>query len=193
MTNKADKIYDELLVLRCQDGEQMALEILVQRWQLPLLKFASIVCRNNVYRNDDLAREAVQDSWIAIIRSIRKLRDPARFRYWALKIVHRKSIDLLRLSKKRSESEVNRESIPEEKSRDLDGFEDQQQIFTLLQSLSEAHRTVLALHYLQDMALTEISELLDVPNGTVKSRLHHAREALKNSLQTTPANNTCKQ
>ena len=171
----------------------MALEILVQRWQLPLLKFASIVCRNNVYRNDDLAREAVQDSWIAIIRSIRKLRDPARFRYWALKIVHRKSIDLLRLSKKRSESEVNRESIPEEKSRDLDGFEDQQQIFTLLQSLSEAHRTVLALHYLQDMALTEISELLDVPNGTVKSRLHHAREALKNSLQTTPANNTCKQ
>ncbi len=180
VTNKADKIYDELLVLRCQDGEQMAFEILVQRWQISLIKFANVVCRDN-----DIATEAVQESWVSIIRGISKLRDPASFRYWALRIVHRKCIDLIRTNVRGQtrESATDPDTLSAVTAGDLDSLEDQQEITLILNSLSEAHRTVLALHYLHDMELTEIADLLDIPNGTVKSRLHHARDAFKKSLK----------
>ena len=178
MIKQVDKIYDELLVMRCQGGEQMAFEILVQRWQIPLVKFATIVCRNN-----ELAREAVQDSWLAIIRGIKKLRDPARFRHWALRIVHHKCVDLLRQQKPIGSTPAG--SITGR--HELDCFEDQEEIITILGSLNDAHRTVLALHYLQDMGVAEMSILLNIPDGTVKSRLHHAREAFRKILETEEA------
>ena len=64
----------------------------------------------------------------------------------------------------------------------MDRIENQQEIALILGSLSDAHRTVLALHYLHDMEVREISALLNIPVGTVKSRLHHARQAFKKIL-----------
>ena len=65
-----------------------------------------------------------------------------------------------------------------------DEIDNQQQINYLLDSLSVNHRTVLALHYLQGLELTEISTLIGIPNGTVKSRLFHAKEAFRKAMFT---------
>jgi RNA polymerase sigma-70 factor (ECF subfamily) len=59
----------------------------------------------------------------------------------------------------------------------------QETVRTLLDELPPNHRAVLVLHYLQDYSIPEIAEILDCPEGTVKSRLHHARKLLRGYLQ----------
>ena len=77
-TTQLDPAYDELLVLRSQDGDRGALDELVNRWQGRFFRHA---CR--LTANPDSARDAVQEAWIAIVRGLRRLDDPARFGPWA--------------------------------------------------------------------------------------------------------------
>ena len=60
MKSSTGQIYDEWLILRCQTGDRKAVADLVERWQTPLLKFATVVTRN-----PEIAREAVQEAWIS--------------------------------------------------------------------------------------------------------------------------------
>ena len=91
MEKSPDAIYDELLVLRCQDGEEAALGDLVNRWQSRLLRFALQITDRR-----DAAADVVQESWLAIVRGIHKLDDPASFPKWAYRIVRNKSVDWTR-------------------------------------------------------------------------------------------------
>ncbi|MCB1693773.1 MAG: hypothetical protein KDI19_13480, partial [Pseudomonadales bacterium] len=95
MTHQSERIYDELLVLRCQDGDRDAMATLVKRWQQPLERFATFVARD-----PDLGREAVQEAWLSIIRGLARLEDPARYRQWMFRIVHNKCMDLLRVQRR---------------------------------------------------------------------------------------------
>ena len=159
-TNSADRIYDEYLIMRCQQGEQQAFSVLVERWQTPMLKFASIVCRDK-----EIAKEAVQETWISVIKNIKNLRNTSTFKSWALRIVHHKCIDLIRKGKHSAATIELHEEDVQISEMPLKQLEDQDQIVVILQGLNEKHRTVLALHYLQDMSLKEISVFLDVKQG----------------------------
>lgn len=172
MKNRPEQIYDELLILRCQDGDREAVELFVHRWQAPLIRFANIVTRD-----PELAQEAVQDAWLSIIRNLMRLRDPAQYRSWMFRIVHNKCIDALRVPRS-SDTGSDEQAAPGR----MDQLEDREQINHVLRSLTEAHRAVLAFHYLYDMSVAEISVMLSVPEGTVKSRLFNAREAFRQVL-----------
>lgn len=78
----ADDVYDELLVLRCQEGDQDALDELVARWQRRLFDHA-----RRLTQQTDAAWDVVQEAWMAIVRGIGRLQDPASFRPWAYRIV----------------------------------------------------------------------------------------------------------
>jgi RNA polymerase sigma-70 factor (ECF subfamily) len=65
----------------------------------------------------------------------------------------------------------------------LEQFENAQAVHSALDELSLPHREALTLHFLQDLSLEQIADVLDVPIGTVKSRLHHAKRALKKILE----------
>jgi len=89
-----EQLIDEILVMDCQNGRVKALEILVSRWQKRLWQYA--------YRltgNTEGAWDVTQESWLGIIKGIRKLNDPANFRAWAYRITTNKSIDWIRKSK----------------------------------------------------------------------------------------------
>ena len=148
----------------------MAIEMLVRRWQTPLLRFATVMTGKQ-----DLAQEAVQDAWIALIRGITHLKDPVRYKSWMFRIVRNKCIDVIRQSQRHSGN-----ASPEPSGRKhLDQLEHRDQIKSTLLKLSEEHRIVLALHYLYQMNVTEVAETLSVPIGTVKSRLFNARKAFR--------------
>lgn len=174
VNNRSEQVYDELLVLRCQDGDSEAIERLVKRWQLPVVNYANLITGDR-----DVARESVQEAWISVIRGFQRLKDPARFRQWLFRIVHNKCIDAMR----RSESGAQPVRTEEGTRAQLDSVEAREEVLTVLTSLSEQHRAVLALFYLHDIEVRDIAEMLDLPEGTVKSRLYNAREAFRKVLE----------
>jgi len=173
--SKADDIYDQFLLLRSQQQDVDALGILISRWQKRLIDHAAIVCGDRHAAND-----IVQNAWIAMIRGIMTLQDPARFRFWAYRTVSNKCIDYIRQQKTQDKlSQVN--AVVDEVQ--LSQQEDQQVIQNVLARMSFDHRTVLALHYLQGFGVSEIAEITGSPAGTIKSRLHHGREIFRDLLE----------
>ncbi len=170
------EIADELLVLACQDGDVRAFERLVARWQKPLWRHA-----RRVTGRDDLAWDALQEAWLAIVRGLQRLHDTARFEMWAHRIVRRKSADLVRRDRRQRDAieEAGRRAAPRV-AEDTGGTS---ALVRALRALAPMHREVLALFYRDGFGITEIAALLHIPAGTVKSRLHHARQQIKERLK----------
>jgi RNA polymerase sigma-70 factor (ECF subfamily) len=128
----------------------------------------------------ETARDVVQETWIGAIRGLRGLRDPARFPTWIYGIATRKCADAIRAKARRrridARSEVAgpvQEALSPEHQIDL---------ATAIRGLPPTHRAVIHLFYGAEMSVEEIASILKIPSGTVKSRLHHAREALRFQL-----------
>lgn len=174
------RILEELLVLRAQDGDESAWRDLVQSWNSRL--FAHAV---TLLGDPEAAQDAVQDAWVAAFRGIRRLEDPARFRSWVMRIVSNKCADIIRRAQRRRTAtrklaeDANPTVDPKVFANDGDEIE---ALRLGLRQLPPARRALLTMLYLRSMSVAEIAVVLDVPTGTVKSRLHHAREHLREVL-----------
>lgn len=173
MERKTERIYDEYLVVCCQGGDQRAFERLVRRWQPKLARQAWRLTGNR-----DAVPDVVQEAWLAIARRLSSLDDPAHFPGWALRIVRNKAVDWVRHRQRQRSAEraLENDVAPEPAAQ-------QHSVLSgALAELSREHRAVLSLYYVEQLTVTEISEALHVPRGTVKSRLFHARRHLKSRL-----------
>lgn len=178
MAQTPDRILDELLVIGCQRGDLNAFEQLVARWHDRLKQHAW-----HLTGDSDASSEIVQDAWVEIVRTVRRLREPTSFRGWAFRIVSNKSADWIRRASR--QRTLNRElarrhddhvNNPESDERGSD-------LQSVLQGLPEVSRQILSLKYLDNLSAREIAEALNIPVGTVKSRLFHARERLRQSIE----------
>lgn len=174
-----ERILEELLVLRAQEGSGEAFRRLVERWQQRLWRHA--------YRltgGEDAAWDVVQESWMAITRGIRELRDAGAFRGWAYTIVTRAATRRLRVH--RVEESGTIESLDEVSADDSARTEREEAVAQLRAALRELpgdRRALVSLRYLDELELWELAEVFGIPEGTVKSRLHHARKQLKEILE----------
>ncbi len=176
---KPDKIFDSLLVLQCQSGNKKAMTLLVKRWHKKLCKQAYW------YTQDvEISKDIAQDSWSKIITKIKHLKDPNSFGSWALTIVTRNAIDWQRKHKK---EQLNLEvfhknsSQPEENNNHEDlNLTD---LKKSIKELPKKQQMVLHLFYVEEYSVKEISSILNVSSGTIKSRLFNAREKLKSILK----------
>lgn len=178
MAQTPDRILDELLVIGCQRGNLNAFEQLASRWHDRLKRHAW-----HLTRDSDASAEIVQDAWVVIVRTIRQLKEPTPFRGWAFRIVSNKAADwirrqtqhrTLRSDLKNHDDDGTSNSEPESRASDIQAG---------LQELPEVSRQILSLKYLDNFSTREIARTLDIPVGTVKSRLFHAREQLKQRLE----------
>ncbi|GGD36992.1 RNA polymerase sigma factor [Muriicola marianensis] len=178
---KLDRIFDGLLVLKFKGGDQKAMDILIKRHQKRLLSQA------RWYTGDaESAKDIVQDSWIKAMRKIHRLKDPNKFGSWMMTIVTRQSVDVLKKEQKElgRKKEIGRSGVPGATETKSD--QRKQLLLKLklaIEELKTDHQMVLRLFYLQEYSLREISEILKISPGTVKSRLYHAREKLKTVLK----------
>lgn len=178
--NKPQQIFDELLVLEAQGGDRNSWSLLVQRWHHRLLRQA--------YRHVGdraVAQDITQEVWQVIVQDIAKLRDPSRFGFWALSIVSRRSFSWIKKQRKHrsTQMEVADESkVVSELEEDEGSY--LPYIREGLQQLSVDQRLVVEMYYLENLSVSDISKILGVPQGTVKSRLYHAREHLREILNT---------
>ncbi len=177
MKRKPEHILDELLVMQCQDGDEAALNALVRRWQGPFRRRALQLCGD-----PELAGDVVQEAWMAIMRGLGRLRDPARFKYWALRIVQHKAADRIRANQRRRRlkeyaARNSEATAPEAGPKPED--ERLQALVRVLKRFPEEKRELLRLYYQEELSVAAIAQLLGIAEGTVKSRLFHARALAK--------------
>jgi len=168
MAKASEQIIDEILVIDCQAGRAQAMEILVSRWHKRLWQHAY-----RLVGDSDAAWDITQQSWLTIIKGLRKLREPAHFRAWAYRITTSKAVDWIRKDQRRKHVSIEAiQSQSSEAARDT-GLKE------LLEKLDVKKKVVLSLYYFEQLTVTEISAALKIPKGTVRSRLHSARDELK--------------
>ncbi len=182
MSRTPEDIQDELLVLQCQEGDGESLKMLIARWQP---RFGRLAWRWTADR--EAMRDVTQEAWLAIVRGLRRLDDPARFRSWAYRIVRYKCADWTRRRVlQRKVAKELREAArleADETSSENNSANEVTLLRDAMAKLPSDQRVILSLHYLDEMGLAEIARVLDVPVGTVKSRLFHARHQLKQTLE----------
>jgi RNA polymerase sigma-70 factor (ECF subfamily) len=144
----------------------------------PLLYYAM-----KLVNDEAKAFDALQDVWLRVLRTIRKLNEPKSLRPWLYRITHSLAVDRIRQDSSRERAEkVRAESFPEAEESPSFNAEDAAALHRALDEIDRKHREVLVLHFLEDFSLAEIAAVLGCPEGTVKSRLHYAKRALKDVL-----------
>jgi len=170
---------DEWIAVRCQLGERAAFDELIQRWHGPIWEYV-----RRLSDDDDAAHDIAQDIWLRVLRGIGRLRDPAKLRAWLFGIAHRTWIDTLRRKYAvvaADIDEADRHEPPDPRVAD----ELEEELSAVEQELSRLpaiEREALTLFYLRELSLHQIAQALDIPVGTVKSRLHRARRMLRREL-----------
>lgn len=172
------KVFDSLLVLQYQSGDKKAMELLVKRHHVKFCRLAFWYVKDA-----DASKDVVQDCWGIIITKLHSLRDANTFECWAMRIVIRKSLDFL---KSESSKRIKLKSyvlIPDAEESQAEKDIEIKKLNMAIAKLSESQKIVLRLFYVEDYSLNEIGEILQISIGTVKSRLFHAREKLKEILK----------
>ncbi len=180
-----EQIYTELLVMRCQDNDKTAFHDLHRIWTPRFLRHII-----TLLKSEDPAKDIAQEGWFAIIKNIRKLRDPATFPAWAFRIMTNKSRDWQRkhIPIERHQIQQETDFLPDETTNQLETSGD---IITdhidlvrkSLEQLSLKQQELIHLFYYEQYSLDEIAHHLNIPSGTVKSRLFNARKNLKNIIE----------
>jgi len=179
MGRSSDQIFDELLIIRCQERDQEAIGLLWKRWQPRFLKWAF-----DFLKDQDQAYEIAQESWFSIFKGIHKLKDPALFRFWAYRIVQRRSADAIKkLQRDRVVVEETSHDIMMSNSDDTVIEDRIQHMLNVINRLPDLQQEMLRLFYLEKQSIKVIAGYLVLPEGTVKSRLFYARNELKEKLK----------
>jgi RNA polymerase sigma-70 factor (ECF subfamily) len=173
----ADRTLYEWLALRCQAGDAGAFEDLVAAMERPLLYFAS-----SLTGNEDSGLDVLQEVWIKAFRGIGKLKDPGALRSWLYSVTHGIAIDRIRRNVSRERAEAVDLEDFEEADEPTFAHEDAAEVHRALSQINLKHREVLVLHFLEDLSLAEIAKVVGCSEGTVKSRMHYAKRAMKEIL-----------
>jgi RNA polymerase sigma-70 factor, ECF subfamily len=168
---------EQLPVAAARTGDAAAWDALFRRYQLPLYVYVI-----ELLHNEQTALDVVQETFINATRYINSLRDDRKFGSWLFSIAHQKCQQHWRKPQRTEPLDENfGEMSADEFAPDelLIHTEQQEEFMNLLNRLPEIHRSVLLLHFLEEFSLEEIASVTGVSIGTVKSRLHYAKKALR--------------
>lgn len=168
------------LLKRYQNGDTEAVRELI-RWLHPKLGKTIYFATGDRSTVEDL----VQECWHAIIPQLKQLDVDVSVQAWALSIARRKAVDWIRARQRQRErdEQMRGEATSPDKTNASDhGAEKLERVYAGIETLPASQKIVLELFYLENLTLKEISKLLSISEGTVKSRLYTAREYLKQTI-----------
>ena len=181
MRRDAERVFDEYLAASARAGDEKAFSRLAVRWQPRLLAHAY-----RLIGDRELARDAVQESWSDIVKALPRLNDAAHFPPFAYRIVTRRVADSIRRVQKDRRLSSAFAAEPAENSVSTAAMEasaDKTPLNDAIRALPPDQRAAIALHYKEGFSVAEIAAALEVPAGTVKTRLMHARRKLRAALE----------
>lgn len=169
---------DTALIQQCLRGETAAFRELYRRYQRPVRGTLHQLCGADVL--DDLVQEVFLRAW----KGLPRFRQSSRFSTWLYRIAWNVATDCRRdQGKQRSRLALMPLAESTGDRGDLHDLHYEDLVQRGLQALSLDHRAVLVLHDLEDLAQQDVASILNIPMGTVKSRLHYARSAMRQFLQ----------
>ena len=181
---------DRELIMRCQQGDRGSFRLLYQRYQYRVRSTLYQLCGKSCL--DDLVQEVFLRAW----KGLPKLKTAKYFSTWLYRISWNVATDRRRkLAKGQEKISLNEKYADRDRlnyGKDLSNVRDTPDLMHLhyqdlvqrgLNDLSFDHRAVLVLHDLEDIPQKQVAEILDIPVGTVKSRLYHARNLFKKFLE----------
>jgi RNA polymerase sigma factor (sigma-70 family) len=171
----------ELLALRCRRGDENAFAELVREWERPLVYYV-----RRLLGDGGAEWDVLQEVWLRAFRGIGSLREPRALPVWLYRIAHHVVMRHLRgkyadpAAEAASDFDAAEVAI-DERLHFTPG--DAELVHRALGKLPVPFREVLTLHFLEGMTVQQVAEVLGVPPGTVKSRLYHAKRALRALLE----------
>lgn len=181
MRRDTARIFDEYLAASARAGDRASFGRLAARWQPKLIGHAF-----RLMGDADQARDVVQDAWADIARGLARLDDAAAFPAWAYRIVSNKAADAIRSAQRGRKLNASFAAQPAPANRAVEQMEtgaDKTPLAQALGALPPDQRAVVALFYREDFSVAEVAAALNVPAGTVKTRLMHARRKLRAALE----------
>jgi RNA polymerase sigma-70 factor, ECF subfamily len=176
--------------MRLRSGDLDALAVLMDRYQHRLYRYLL-----RIVSQQSTAEDLFQQTWLRVMERIQKY-DPQRgFEGWLFSVAHNLAIDYLRRRQPQSldepafSGERHTELVKSEDAGALDWLLSREKTALILRAITDlppAFREVITLRFEEEMKLEEIADTLSMPMGTVKTRLHRALKALKQSLMKLP-------
>ncbi|HSJ06091.1 MAG TPA: sigma-70 family RNA polymerase sigma factor [Longimicrobiales bacterium] len=172
------------LIARCRAGSAAAFEPLVRAHEARALAVATALLGDG-----DEAADAVQDAFVKAYRALDRLADGTDFGAWFRRILRNGCLDRLRSPSRRRRVRLDQGAVDAVRWEDADGLaaveahELARAVRTALAGLSAEHREILVLKEIEDMSYAAIAQSMGIPPGTVASRLHHARSALRRIVE----------
>ncbi len=189
MTQKSD---DELLIERAQSGDRAAFDALVNKYQERAYKYAF-----RLTRNQDLASDVVADSFLRVYSALKNFRGQSAFGTWLYRIITNCYFDRRKRDKESRNSSLG-DTIAVQSGEIQRQYEDdapgpdylaeranrEELLNEALDEMQESQKAILIMYHVEALSYEDIAETLDMPIGTVKSRLNRARVALRDILST---------
>ena len=165
-----------LLVVRWQRGDRSAFDGIVKLWERSLFYYL-----RRLASSEANALELLQETWLKLLQSLGSLRDPHALPSFLYRTARNTAISRLRRPEF-FQSDVDVKQICDDQPDSIAAFHSAEQVHQALEQLPLLQREALTLFFLQELSLDEMAVLLGIPLGTVKSRLHYAREAIRKRL-----------
>lgn len=166
-----------LLVVRYQRGDREAFAAIVRLWEASLFYYL-----RRLAPSEADAWELLQETWLKLFRSIAALRDPQALPAFLYTTARNTAFSRLRKRELPDNESYSDEVHDESAGDDISAFDNADQVHHALDQLPLLQREVLTLYFLEDLSLDEMAATLEVPVGTVKSRLHYAKLAMRKIL-----------
>jgi RNA polymerase sigma-70 factor (ECF subfamily) len=180
MTDQTDQLYERVLVLRCQAGDEAAFTELVERYHARLRYYA-----RKMLGEGHSAEDLLQDVWLDVFRGVTRLADPGAFPAWVYRIARARVARVLRQPRRPVRPLEEDDLLGAVEDKNNFTTEDAGRVHVALDRLSPEHREVLVLRFLEGMSYEDIARVTGEPLGTVRSRLHYAKRALRKYLERT--------
>ncbi len=178
VNNVAAHLYERLLVLRCQAGDEAALAELIARYSPRLRLFLCKLMATDTSAADDL----LQETWFDAYRKINRLRRPDSFAAWIYRLARDRAYRAMR--RRRLPSAPLDLDVPNSIDVDADRFSNEEAaaVREALDELPLEQREVLILRFVEEISYEQIADVIGRPVGTVRSRIHYGKRALRAAL-----------
>lgn len=176
------QLSDEALMKEIISGNQAAFSELYERFNQRLFYFFFRMLGND----NEVANDFLQDIFLKIIHKPELFNTEHKFSSWIFSVAHNMCKNEYR--KREVRKIVQNEEYPDHFAEDYSTNESKEkelliaEVFTELENLDDSHRSILLLKYKENFSLKEISKILELPVGTIKSRLHYARIELSKRI-----------
>ena len=176
--NENERIDERIYVIRAQLGDDDAFMKLVDRYSGRLLYYI-----RRLLEDADRSDDVLQEVWLTVYKKINTVRDASAFSVWLYRTARNRAIRLLRDESRYVFVERHDESALIDDNRESWFFDDINKLHRVLRTLSPAQKEAIVLRFFEEMNYQEISDIMGCCVGTVRSRIHYAKQELRKKME----------